>query len=1191
MKKMTLHRLGAPALLLAAAAIAVPSAAQAQNDLQVRYFAAPGYAGEGMPYRDCGMEFQEEDDGFATAPVDVTRLDSGLTPQQAEQQRQQLRTELLALVDEFESMLATMPPDYPNRPTILFRQAEAYRELADADHLVAYAQFSECVDNWYQCVSDAECYEPMPDYTDATAAYAAIARNHPNYERLDEVVFRLGETLMENDDAAQGIQYLTRLVNTYPDSQFIPDARFMMGEHYFDSDILSAARQNYEDVLNYQSSSLYNVAMWKIGWVDINEAQYEDALTRFQQVVQNLSMVQNDALDFRTQALNDMLLAYVELDNGWQRARDYYLQAEDEDFMRRKLAQLANLYDEQGKDESRIEVLAYFMDNWPSDSRVPQWMEQTLDSLGKIGNWDRTEAQAREFIAALEPTGPWALQNQSNSRELTNARINTENWLLMIISRNDSEARRINNDLDQKRDLFVEVEEDYRQFFQRFPDSEDIYEHSFYYAELLYYQLGNEGECDDHEFLTVEPCEGYLQNAGDQYRQVVEMNPDPEAPHAHDSAIGALSVYDFFMSRDNPRVDDPLPAPGEYDEFFGEPTELNATAQNYVDIVEWFSDLYPEDDLIPAASWRAASLYLYASQVANAANRFETIIEHHPEHRFAQNAALAAFVCYNHVEDWPNIEYVARRLLESCEGDTRICEVDSLQSAIAYSMNNQAEDLMEAGRASREEGAVEEANELFLQAADKRVELYREFPDSEWSPDALANAAATYETAREIDTSIELFEEFLERFPEHERVAEAIFTLGLIHDSVAEFDQAATWFERLVEEYPSDANAPDALINAGRLREALSDYDTAIAHYEAYQALGVDEEVNKEIYFQIANIELDRDNPDAAYDRLESFLDDVTDDPERRITAAYMQAEIRREQGNMDAALTKYGQVYSMYGVGEPAYDENNQWAGWTTEPGANFTGERNAVLPLVAEAAFWDADQAFMVARNADLEYPVGRTNVLTDKLVARGEAIVEAEKAMFAVFNMGDAQWAVAAGTRIGQLYKDFYRDLYDVPPPDYDQCLDLTYGDYDACDEMIEEFDGLLFQYGEQLEDKAMAAWVAALDTARSLGIYTDWTQLLIEEMNDSDRSYRLGGAEGVVASNSSDAYITTRYILDLEDKLEAFEDWTPPTPMLGPDGLPIEGGMMAPAGGTMPADGAMPAEGAAPAEAPAEAPAAE
>lgn len=1152
--------------LLGAALVAAPAAAQSNDDGRVRYETMPGYGGEGMPYRDCSLPDSEmsASDEVSSSPArrqDMT-TSSGISIEEAERLRAQRRTILGGQIDQFNQLLSTMQPNYPNRPVILFRKAEALRELADADYMAVRARFNECMNNWYACASDSECYEPVPDYTEAIREYGEIARNHPDYDRLDEVIFRLGETLMENGDGSTANTYLTRLVSTYPSSQYIPDAYLLMAEYQFDQDLLTAARGNYEQVLNHPQSPLYDYSIYKIGWVDINQGQYEDALTRFQTVIRNIDGGRTESADFRNQALNDMVRVYAELDNGWQRARDYFRNLEGEDYMRRKLTQLAGLFDDQGKDELRLEVLTFFLGEYPNDQKVPQWAEESIDSLVKIGNWERTEQSVRRFITMLEPTSRWTLSNQGNERELSTARLNSEAWLLMLITRNEQEARRFTNP-EVKRRLWEQVATDYEEFFRRFPDSREAYDQRFYYAEILFQQLANAGDCNPRgggHFVSETECLGYLRQAGDQFRNVVELQPDPAAEHTYASATGALLVYDRFMSATNPQVDRDLPAPGDYGQFFDNQTELNEDATNYVEIVAWFAELYPEDEQIPAASWRAASLFLYAGRIGEAAARFETIIEHHPNHRFAQQAALAAFVCYNQEENWVKIESVARRLLESCRGDNRICQRDSLQQAVAYAMNNQASDLVEAGNRARIESGERAAMPLYLQAAEKRVALYREFPESEWAAVALMNAAATYEQARQIRTSIDLYNEFLERYPQHEMVPEALYTLGLIHESQANFAEAADWFER-VDAFASYDNRAEAVLQAGRLREALSEFDAAVRLYEHYLSLNDDVDTSKEVYFQLANLERSRNNLDAAFARYESFLSAYSNDPFRRLLAKYNQAAIRLEQGRGSDALTLYGQVYDMFGRGIPNFNERNEFSGWSQAPGGNFAeSERARAIPFAAEAAFRLAEVDYERAKAADLTYRAGRTNELVAKLVARGEAIERGQQALVAAYNVGDAQWAVASLVRVGQLYKDFFRDLYETSAFDYDDCLRQTRDNFDMCDEAEGAIEGVLFEYGAQLEDRAMAAWYAARDVATANGVYTEWTRLLVTEMNDTDRSFRLGGAEGVEASQVSDPYISTRYILDLSDKLAAFEDFVPPTPALQLPGEP--GGEAAP-----------------------------
>ncbi|MFT6399469.1 MAG: TolA-binding protein [Bradymonadia bacterium] len=993
---------------------------------------------------------------------------------------------------------------------------------------------------------------------------------------------------MENDNASEGIQFLTRLVNTYGDSHYIPDARLLMAEHYFENDLLIAARQNYDEVLGFPNSSVYNYALYKVAWVDINEYMFEDALTRFQSVVSNLDISPDPSLDFRRQALNDMLKCYVELDNGWVRARDYYESYEGEDLMRRQLARLGNAYDEQGKNEERIEVLSFFWDRYPNDEQIPQWAADLRDSYEKIGNWDRLEDGVRGFIAYMRPGTPWYVANGGNDRSLINASGYSHDWLLQIINRNYTEAERLcRNQPDICRALYQECAVDYSNFFEWFPESVETYDQSFFYAELLYYKLAHDSDetypgCSDDHYMGFDQCDDWLADAGFAYQRVVELDPTADAEHAHDSAVGALQVYDDFMKRAVPNIDDPLPPPAEMEDWareqlatYGpeldggrvdpEPTPMT----DYVDIVSWFAQLYPEDDLIPAASWRAAGLYLRHNKIAEAAQRFETIIEHHPTHRFAQQAAFGAFVCYNAVEDWVNIEHVARMLLEPCSeaADQEICEPGRLASAIAYAMNNQSEDLMDEGNGLRDAGDVRGSRVLYLQAAEKRVALYREFPDSEWSPNALYNAAATFEAARDVDESISLYNEYITVFGEHENVPDAMFTLGLIQDSQARFPVAAGWFERVAETYPDSPDASSAVLNAARLREALSEYDQSLALYTQYMALEPESEINNDLYFIMAEMEQGRGNQDAAFDRYQSFLNDVTDDSIRRLIAVHRQAKIREGQDRESDALTLYTQIYNMYGPGEMGFNEENQPQGWVTEPGANFTGdERLAVLPFAAEARFMLSEEAFTTARGTT----IGDWQSLTEDMDARFASMAEAQKELYAVDAFGDASWAIAARSRIGELFYDFYKELIQLDPPDFDECLEATRYNYDVCDDAMEQFDEAVFNGSEQLRNRAEVAWVEARSAAVENNVFNEWVLHTIELMNDLDRAYAVGLTEGMTADSAGDAYLSTGYILDLGQKLEDFADFVE---------LPAEGTMFDEFGNPIPA--ALPTPGAAPA----------
>ena len=184
MNRTTLRALSGLASSTRSLASGEPGHSAQSDDLLVRYYMDPGYAGEGMPYRDCSLgDSFEADEPAPRSRRGSTRSRSPVRTHARKRPRtfvSRKHVELEALIGELDNLLGTMPPDYPNRPDILFRKAEALKELSDADYLVARSDASPSASTTGTPARPTrECYEPMPDYTEAIEAYRSIARNHP----------------------------------------------------------------------------------------------------------------------------------------------------------------------------------------------------------------------------------------------------------------------------------------------------------------------------------------------------------------------------------------------------------------------------------------------------------------------------------------------------------------------------------------------------------------------------------------------------------------------------------------------------------------------------------------------------------------------------------------------------------------------------------------------------------------------------------------------------------------------------------------------------------------------------------------------------------------------------------------------------------------------------------------------------
>ena len=62
----------------------------------------------------------------------------------------------------------------------------------------------------------------------ACLRYEGLLADYPDYDRIDEVLFRLAECLGASGRAAEALPHLGRLISDYPQSVFLPAARRLM---------------------------------------------------------------------------------------------------------------------------------------------------------------------------------------------------------------------------------------------------------------------------------------------------------------------------------------------------------------------------------------------------------------------------------------------------------------------------------------------------------------------------------------------------------------------------------------------------------------------------------------------------------------------------------------------------------------------------------------------------------------------------------------------------------------------------------------------------------------------------------------------------------------------------------------------------------------------------------------------------
>jgi tetratricopeptide (TPR) repeat protein len=211
------------------------------------------------------------------------------------------RALLVTEISGLENLFGSTPRNSPDRVQLARRLAEDYVELEstafrektqaeiDRDSLkktnpAAAGQKQTVAVQANQIMGRAR--------TNAEKYYSVITTDYPNYPQLDEVLYYLAyEYEQANDnDKARKIYY--QLIQTRPNSKYIPNAYLAFGELFFneaqgDPSKWDTAAQAYAQVIKYPppDNKVYGYAWYKLAYVFWNEGDFAKALNAFKKTI------------------------------------------------------------------------------------------------------------------------------------------------------------------------------------------------------------------------------------------------------------------------------------------------------------------------------------------------------------------------------------------------------------------------------------------------------------------------------------------------------------------------------------------------------------------------------------------------------------------------------------------------------------------------------------------------------------------------------------------------------------------------------------------------------------------------------------------------------------------------------------------------------------------------------------------
>lgn len=970
------------------------------------------------------------------------------------------------------------PEQAPEMADALLRLAELRWEDARARYLAAFGA-------WQQTPAQRRSAEaPKPDYRGALALYDRILQRHHAFERTDLVLYMKAYALVEMDQPDEALALYRRILQDYPRSKFVPDAHMAVAEAAFSGRYdYAAALAEYEQVLKFPHSDLYDMALFKSAWCLWRLGQSKEAARRFRQVLdlgdtaaskqysatrrKRIEELQNEALEYLIQVFTE------DESNSAADIRGFLAEIGGERYARRVLARLSETFYEQARYDRGTQGYQLLLELEPDSKDAPRFQKQIaygfeqmgddrrmVEALGKLAAMTATtSASALQSATAVERDGratrqvpnqvpnqatnraapSWA-ERQGDAQVVRDAQRMSEQTIREYALRAHQLAQR-----DHSRpqyELAVRLYTLYLNYYSRAKGADEI---QFYVGEVQYYRLGN--------FIA----------AGDAYMASVELNP--KGRYAKSALGNAIASYEKAQDKNNKGTQDQ--------------SRLASALEKYV-------VLFPNDPELPAILFRQGKLYYDRGQYDPAVRLFGQLLERYPNHPAAAQAGELILQSFHRANDYQNIEVWARRL-KKAPAFRAVERQRKLDALIVQATFKVGEQLAAKGEHAK--------------AADAYHRAATEFPAEARAKQAYFNAGLERQRAGDLQGARKEYDEVIRRYPGSAEGAKAAWQSAQMFESVALFSEAALYYSTYGRKFSGDEKPQDALYNAIVLSHAARNDSGAVQAAQEFLSRFPKDPLATDVYFLKGKAEESSKQYGQAVATYQAFIRRAKN-LDRKFEAYARLARVQRAAGKRADADKTLLLVQKL----------SKRNLGKLKGEGRYFVAQARVMQGDIVVEQF-DA----IVIAGADLAQRLRRKSELLKQ-----SALIYADVAKLRV-----AEWTTASLYKIGRGYEEFAEALREAPVP---KGL--------SADEE-QSYKDQLSMFIVPMEDKALQAYEGGYRKAIELSIYNEWTARLREgltRLNDVEHpAMREMGAQ--IVSPSIVPQVSYRSTLDQGAPLQA------------------------------------------------------
>ncbi len=632
----------------------------------------------------------------------------------------------------------------------------------------------------------------------AIARYEQYLQTYPNREDNDLILYQLSRAYAIEAEPEKSRYYMDRLVKEFPESRYIDETQFRRGENLFVSGRYALAEQAYGDVVNSKTESIYyEKALYKYGWAQFKQNQYEQAINSYVKLL-DYYQKQNkleadkiaDNLERAEQELLQDVLRVISLSFSYQPARQpishFFNRHGKRPYEPLLYQKLGELYISKDRVTDATDIFLSYGENYPFSRYTPVFHDRAIDAFKKAGFSSLLLPEKERYVKTYNKGSPFWRQQTPQDQALLQPRLTGH--MSDIATHYHATARASKKTVDYKKAASW-----YQLYLDSFPADPRAADINFLLAETRF---------DARQF----------QQAVTEYEKTAYQYPPHKnsAESGYAALIAYNALYKISKAENKPRINEAL---------------IQSSLR--------FSDRFAQDKRMPAVLLNTAEQFFDLKRYAEAKDAAHKLVANPTVNdKVKHNAwiliAHSQFELANYAE--AEIAYIkVLKGLKPKDNKTR----KTMRDQLASSIYKQGEQERQAGN--------------HLLAAGHFIRLGKAVPTSSKRIIADYDAATEYIALKDWDTSIKLLESFRKKYPKQNKWKQGVSEkLALAYSSSGKQSKAAGEMMRLIKLSPKSEQrdllwqAAELYNQSGNSKQAISIYKTYVKKYPQPLSLSIE---------------------------------------------------------------------------------------------------------------------------------------------------------------------------------------------------------------------------------------------------------------------------------------------------------------------------------------------------------------